>query len=81
MNFYFMLLVIYIPVDLLSNYSTVLLLSFILYLRYECVVDLTREVDGRTSLHLAAENGHTTCCEYILNQGAELNKKDTNIEG
>ena len=33
---------------------------------------------GRTPLHYAADNGHTTIVEYLLTKGAEINVKNNN---
>jgi len=33
-----------------------------------------------TPLHLAAQNGHLSVVEYLVNQKAELNAKDNNVE-
>jgi len=33
-----------------------------------------------TPLHLAAQYGHLSVVEYLVNQKADINAKDTNVE-
>ena len=45
--------------------------------------DLLEEKNGVRSssmLHVAAENGHTHVVEYLLSQGADINKKTEYVQ-
>ena len=34
---------------------------------------------GETALHIAAENGHSECCEFLLEIGADKDQKGASI--
>lgn len=44
-------------------------------------MDLLREMDGRSALHLSASRGHLECCRVLVENGADVNKQDGTAEG
>jgi len=50
-------------------------------LRNGVPVDLIRNSDGRSLLHLAALNGHISCAHMLLQKGASPTIKDSMKEG
>ena len=53
------------------------LVRFVLYLQTMLTKSLCQPQDGDTPLHLAAEEGHTTCVEHLLSTpGIDVNIKN-----
>ena len=55
--------------------------TVMIFLKNGVPVDLLRSGDGRSLLHLAALNGHTTCLHKLLQEGASLVIRDASREG
>ena len=47
-----------------------------------CSMDVQRKSDRRTALHLAAQGGHLSSCQVLVEQGGvHINHRDGTVEG
>ena len=47
-----------------------------------CCMDVQRKSDQRTALHLAAEGGHLSSCQVLIEKGGvQINHRDGTMEG